>query len=332
MIILSGDIGGTHSRIAYYDVNEGRFDPVVEQVYPSIEYTGLEEIIRKFVDSHGQKCMQACFGVAGPVHNGRARITNLPWIVDSARLKEGLKLDNVTVINDLEAIAYSVPVLAPKDYAILNEGEQNPPGNAAVIAAGTGLGEAGLYWDGTRRVPFACEGGHCDFSPADEIQDDLLRHLRAQFGHVSWERMVCGPGLVNIYEFLRDVRDVPEPDWLKAELRHGDRASQISRHGIDGTNPLCVQALELFVSLYGSEAGNLALKIMATGGVYLGGGIAPKIIEKLRAPDFMRAFCTKGRMSDLLKAIPVRVIVNDKAGLIGSAYCATLKLQGIKAI
>jgi len=326
MIILAGDIGGTNSRIAYYDFDKGRLALVVEEVYPSIDYTGLEEIVRKFIATHGATCKQACFGVAGPVHNGRARITNLPWIVDSTRLQKGLGLNTVTVINDLEATAYSVAVLEPKDYTVLNEGDSNAIGNAAVIAAGTGLGEAGLFWDGVTRTPFACEGGHCDFAPADELQDDLLRHLRALFGHVSWERIVCGPGLVNIYEFLRDVRHLPEPEWLKAELKHGDRAGHISRHGIEGSNPLCVQALELFVSLYGSEAGNLALKIMATGGIYLGGGIAPKIIDKLRGPGFLRAFSTKGRMSDLLKAVPVRVILNDKAGLIGAAHCATLKL------
>jgi glucokinase len=325
MIILAGDIGGTHSRIAYYNFEGGHLEAVIEEVYPSIEYTGLEEIISKFIGTHGDRCKHACFGVAGPVHHGRAIITNLPWIVDSSRLREGLGLNTVTVINDLEAIAYSVAVLEAKDYAVLNEGDPKALGNAAVIAAGTGLGEAGLFWDGSRRIPFACEGGHCDFSPADELQDELLRHLRAQFGHVSWERMVCGPGLVNIYEFLRDVRHVAEPDWLKQDLKKTDIASQISRHGIDGTNSLCVQAMDLFVSLYGSEAGNLALKIMATGGIYLGGGIAPKIIDKLRSPEFIKAFSTKGRMSDLLRSIPVRVILNDKSGLLGAAYCATLQ-------
>ncbi len=326
MIILVGDIGGTHSRIAYYDFRTGQLEFLVEEIYPSADYTGLDEIVRKFVGSHGEKSTKACFGVAGPVHDGRVRITNLPWIVDASRLEQGLALETVTIINDLEAIAYSVDVLDPNDFAILNEGNLKAVGNAAVIAAGTGLGEAGLYWDGTQHFPFACEGGHSDFAPTDELQDELLCHLRAQFGHVSWERLVCGPGLLNIYNFLRDVRHGQEPDWLKLEMKQGDPARHISRHGTDGTSALCVQALELFVSLYGSEAGNLALKIMATGGIYLGGGIAPKIVDKLRSSSFLTAFSTKGRMSDLLKAVPIRVILNDKAGLLGAAaHCAALR-------
>jgi len=325
MIILAGDIGGTHSRIAYCNFEKGQLELLVEETYPSADYTGLDEIVGKFVASHGQTSTQACFGVAGPVHDGRVRITNLPWIVDAFRLEQGLALGPVTIINDLEAIAYSVDVLETSDFAILNEGDSKAVGNAAVIAAGTGLGEAGLYWDGTRHFPFACEGGHSDFAPTDELQDELLCQSRAQFGHVSWERLVCGPGLLNIYNFLRDVRHVQEPDWLKLEMKQGDPAGHVSKHGIDGTSALCVQALELFVSLYGSEAGNLALKIMATGGLYLGGGIAPKIVDKLRSPSFLTAFSTKGRMSDLLKAIPIRVILNDKAGLLGAAHCAALR-------
>jgi glucokinase len=327
MIILVGDIGGTHSRIAYYDVEAGQLDCLVEQIYPSVDYNGLDAIVAKFIASHGAKSKQACFGVAGPVRDGQVRATNLPWLVDASQLEQSLGLQAVTIINDLEAIAYSVDVLESKDLAMLNEGDPKAVGNAAVIAAGTGLGEAGLYWDGTHRLPFACEGGHSDFAPTDELQDKLLQHLRAQFGHVSWERVVCGPGLVNVYKFLRDRGHGDEPDWLKQEMAHGDPASQISRHGIEGTSALCVQALDLFVSLYGSEAGNLALKIMATGGVYLGGGIAPKIVDKLRGSGFLKAFSTKGRMSVLLKAIPVRAILNDQAGLMGAAHCAARKVR-----
>jgi len=324
MIVLVGDIGGTHTRIAYYDCEGSRLELLVEEIYPSAHYKGLSEILLKFTDSYGTRSTQACFGIAGPVHEGRVRTTNLPWTVDASQLAVALGVKAVTLINDLEAIAYSVALLKPEDFVILNEGNSQSAGNAAVIAAGTGLGEAGLYWDGVHHLPFACEGGHGDFGPADELQDELLRHLRAQFGHVSWERLVCGPGLHNIYNFLRTAGHGEEPDWLKVEMEHGDPASHIARHGIDGTSPLCTQALELFVSLYGSEAGNLALKIMATGGVYLGGGIAPKILDKLRSPSFVKAFSTKGRMSDFLKAIPVRVILNDKAGLLGAVRCAIL--------
>ena len=325
MIILVGDIGGTHSRIAYYDVENGQLDFLVEEIYPSVDYTGLDAIVRDFVATHGARSGLACFAVAGPVRNGQVRTTNLPWIVDASELAREGSLKSVSLINDLEAIAYAVDVLQPKDLATLNEGDAKAAGNMAVVAAGTGLGEAGLYWDGVRHRPFACEGGHTDFAATDDLQDELLRHLRAQFGHVSWERLVCGPGLLNIYNFLRDVRHGHEPDWLRLEMEQGDPATQITRHGIEGRSPLCIQALDLFVSLYGNEAGNLALKIMATGGVYLGGGIAPKIIGKLRGSSFFRAFCTKGRMSDLLQAMPIRVILNDAAGLLGAAHCAALK-------
>jgi len=322
MIILVGDVGGTHTRIAYCDFERGQIDCLVEEIYPSVDYIGLDAIVRKFVATHGAKSKRACFGVAGPVHDGRVQTTNLPWVVDASRLSHELGLETVTVINDLQAIAYAIDVLEQKDLIALNEGDSRAVGNAAVIAAGTGLGEAGLFWNGTRHVPFPCEGGHADFAPTDELQDGLLRHLRARFGHVSWERLVSGPGLVNIYEFLCEESKCNEPDWLKHAIERGDPAAQISIHGVHGTDELCVKALELFVSLYGNEAGNLALKLMARGGIYLGGGIAPKIIDKLRGPSFLKAFTTKGRMSNLLKAMPVRVILNDKAGLLGAAYCA----------
>jgi len=325
VIILVGDIGGTHSRLAYYNVGRGGLDCFVKEIYPSVDYNSLDAIVGKFVATHGARSGLVCLAVAGPVRDGQVRTTNLPWVVDASRLAQTLALKAVTLINDLEALAYAVDVLEPEDLMVLNEGDSKATGNVAVIAAGTGLGEAGLYWDGSRHFPFACEGGHTDFAPTDELQDELLRHLRAQFGHVSWERLVCGPGLINIYSFLRDVRHIHEPDWLRLEMEQRDPASQITRHGIDGTSPLCMEALELFVSLYGNEAGNLALKIMATGGVYLGGGIAPKIVDKLRGSSFFKAFTTKGRMSELLKAMPIRVILNDEAGLLGAAHCAALR-------
>jgi len=324
MIILAGDIGGTHSRLAYYDA-DGKLDCLVEEIYPSAEYSGLDAIVRDFVATHSARSGLVCLAVAGPVRKGQVRTTNLPWVVDASHLAQTLALEHVTLINDLEAIAYSIDVLQAKDLETLNEGDAKAVGNMAVVAAGTGLGEAGLYWDGSRHRPIACEGGHTDFAPTDELQDELLRHLRAQFGHVSWERLVCGPGLVRIYNFLRDFCRGNEPESFNLEMEQGDPATQITRRGIEGTNPLCVQALELFVTLYGNEAGNLALKIMATGGVYLGGGIAPKIMNKLRGPSFLKAFSTKGRMSDILQAIPIKVILNEDAGLLGAAHCAALR-------
>ena len=325
MIILAGDIGGTHSRIAYFSVAQDEIKPVAEEVYRSADYTGLDAIVTKFVTSHRADCKHACFGVAGPVHDGQVKVTNLPWTVDASALASELGLERVTLINDLEAIAYSVDVLKPQDFVILNEGDPKAAGNAAVIAAGTGLGEAGLYWDGTRRDPFACEGGHTNFAPTNDLEDELLRYLRAQFGHVSWERVVSGMGFVNLYNFLRDTGHGAKTDFIDFEATQEDPAAQISRQGLDGTNGMCVRALDMFVSLYGNEAGNLALKLMATGGIFIGGGIAPRVLKKLRDSSFLTAFTAKGRMSKVLKAIPVRVILSDKTGLLGAARCGALK-------
>jgi glucokinase len=324
MIILAGDIGGTHSRIAYFAVEHHKINCIAEESYRSADYESLDAIVTKFVKTHPEEPVHACFGVAGPVHDGRVKVTNLPWTVEASLLARELGL-RVTLINDLEAIAYSVPLLTPQDLAVLNEGDPSATGNAAVIAAGTGLGEAGLYWHAMDLIPFACEGGHTDFAPTNDLEDELLRYLRAQFGHVSWERVVSGMGLLSLYAFLRDTGRGARADWIDFGATEEDPATQITRHGLDGTNSLCVQVLEMFVSLYGNEAGNLALKMMATGGIFIGGGIAPRILEKLRGPGFVTAFAAKGRLSTLLNAIPVRVILKDKTGLLGAARCAALQ-------
>ncbi len=272
----------------------------------------------------------ACFGVAGPVRNGRVEASNLPWVVESKRLAEELKLERAVLINDLEANAWGIADsgsegsgFAEPDSRGSDQG--NPAGNQAVIAAGTGLGEAGMYWDGSKHHIFACEGGHTDFAPRNDLEIELLRYLSAQFEHVSYERIVSGPGLVNVFHFLRDTGRGEEPQWLTDEMSHGDPAAAISRSALDGSSPLAEQALDFFISVYGAEAGNLALKLMATGGVYLGGGIAPKLLPKLTGPLFMRAFVDKGRMRPLLEAMPVRVIINDNAALMGAARCAMVK-------
>lgn len=325
MRVLAGDIGGTHSRIACFEADGERLRAVAEQIYDSASYDGLSTIVADFSARHGGRCEHACFGIAGPVREGVVRATNLPWVIDAAQLASELKLRRVSLINDLEAIAYSIAVLDPDQLVTLNPAADASAGNAAIIAAGTGLGESGLYWDGATFHPFACEGGHADFSPADELQDELLRYLRPQFGHVSWERVLSGPGLYALYRFLRDSGRGTEPEWLGRELAQQDASRQISRHALAGTDALCAQALDLFVTLYGSEAGNLALKLMARGGVYVGGGIAPQIIERLRSPAFMGAFRAKGRMGVLLDTVPVRVILDDKTGLLGAARCAALR-------
>ena len=324
-MILAGDIGGTNSRLAGFAVESSRLKPVLEETFPSRAYASLDEIVRTFVATHDVHVAHACFGIAGPVRHGRSDAINLAWAVDAQRLAQELGLATVWLINDLEANAYGAIALAPEDVATLNEGSPAAEGNAAVIAAGTGLGEAGLYWDGRQHWPFASEGGHAGFAPSDAMQVELLQYLWPRFPHVSWERVLSGPGLYNIYTFLRDTQRGVEPAWLTEELRQGDAAATIARTALAGTCGLCMQALDLFVVLYGTEAGNLALKLMATGGVFVGGGIAPKIIDKLKEPTFMQAFYAQGRLLPVLEAIPVRVILNEQTALYGAARCAALR-------
>jgi glucokinase len=321
-MILAGDIGGTNARLAFFDVMNGQFRLVSASVFPSREYAGLDQIVSKFVTTSNLHPDAACFGVAGPVRNGRVETSNLPWVIESKRLADELNLKKAVLINDLEANAWGIATLDPSDVVSLNQVKGNPVGNQAVISAGTGLGEAGMYWDGSQHRIFATEGGHSDFAPRNELEIDLFRYLSGRYGHVSYERIVSGPGLVNVFHFLRDSGRGTEPQWLTDEMAHTDPAAAISRAALDGACGLCEQALDLFVSVFAAEAGNLALKIMSTGGVYLGGGIAPKMLAKLSGPLFMHAFVGKGRMQPLLEAMPVKVITNDKTALMGAARCA----------
>jgi glucokinase len=324
-MILAGDIGGTNARLAYFQSRNHRLTVAAEGVFPSREHRGLDEIVTQFVQSQGTRPDLACFGVAGPVRNGKVETSNLPWTVEASRLASELQLPSVHLINDLEANAWGIASLEEKDLVSLNRVKGTPVGNQAVISAGTGLGEAGLYWDGKSYDVFASEGGHCDFAPRSELEVELFRYLAARFGHVSFERIVSGPGLVNVYHFFRDTHRGEEPAWLTEELAHGDAAATISRAAVSGKSPLAEHALDLWISIYGAEAGNLALKLMATGGIYLGGGIAPKLVSKLAGPLFMQAFLGKGRMQALLESIPVRVIINDKIALFGAARYAAAK-------
>jgi glucokinase len=318
-MILAGDIGGTHARLALYEQDRDNFRAVHENVFASREYRGLDEIVVKFVSDSGTRPDLASFGVAGPVRQGRVEISNLPWVVEASRLADELKLPSVLLLNDLEAQAWGIQCLGEGDTVVLNRVKGAPMGNEAVVAAGTGLGEAGLFWDGRRHHVFACEGGHSDFAPRNELEIDLLRYLIARFGHVSFERIVSGPGLVNVYLFLKDTHRGEEPKWLRDEIVAGDPAAAISRAAVSAKSSLAEQALDLWISIYGAEAGNMALKVLATGGVFLGGGIVPKILPKLSGTLFMQAFLSKGRMQPLLESIPVRVITNEKAGLLGAA-------------
>lgn len=323
--MLVGDIGGTNTRLAFVEVVERQFHTIVYERFPSRVYANLDAIVETFLSAHGQTIHHACFGVAGPVRHGRCEATNLAWVVDAQRLAAIIGLDAVWMLNDLEANAYGIGALTADDFVTLNEGLPDADGNAAVIAAGTGLGEAGLYWDGKQHWPFATEGGHTDFAPRDDFQVELWRYLLGRFKRVSWERVLSGPGLQNIYAFLRDTGRREEPVWLKEDMQQGDPAAVISQVALAGKADICIQALEVFVSLYGAEAGNLALKVMATGGVFVGGGIAPKIVDKLTDTTFMRAFTAKGRMTPMLEATRVRVILNDQTALLGAARCAALR-------
>jgi glucokinase len=323
-MILAGDIGGTNTRLAYARVEGGRPTLVAEGTFSSRDHPNLEAVLTKFVSAHRLAIAQACFGVAGPVRNGRCEATNLAWVVDSRQVAKQLGLEKALVINDLEANAYGIAALEPKDFAVLSEGVSDATGNAAVIVAGTGLGEAGLYWDGTQHRPFASEGGHATFAPRNELEMDLLRYLLGTLAHVSYERVVSGPGLFNIYRFLRDTGRAEEPVWLAEKMRRADPPAVITETALEGKSALCTQALDLFVSVYGAEAGNLALKVLATAGLFVGGGIARHIVRKLKESTFIAAFTAKGRMKSLLQAIPVRVILNDKTALLGAARYATL--------
>jgi len=328
--ILVGDIGGTNTRLAIVEMVKGHFNFLAEKTFPSREEPSLESALRKFLSNPLHPITQACLGVAGPVREGRCEATNLPWVIDSQEIARQLNLPRVGLINDWEAGAYGIAALETKDFEILSQGTHDAQGNRAVISAGTGLGQVGLFWDGREYRPFASEGGHADFAPRNHLEMDLLDYLLKRHARVSAERVISGQGLFNIYQFLKDKGDGEEPAWLVDQMRQKDPPAVITENALEGKSSLCTQALDLFISLYGAEAGNLALKVMATGGVYLGGGIAPKIIARLRDPVFMNAFTAKGRMRPLLQAIPVRVILNPKLALLGAARYAMRQLERIK--
>jgi glucokinase len=324
-MILAGDIGGTHARLAFFEGTADHPVPVVLEVFPSASYPGLEEILRKFLGLHPTPVESAAFGLPGAVRNGVCQTPNLPWIVAASSLAECLGLASASLINDLEANAHGIAVLGPNDLVTLSAGAPGSSGNRMLISPGTGLGEAGLLAEGDQYRPYPSEGGHADFAPRNEGEIDLLRYLLERFSHVSYERVLSGPGLYNIYQFLRDTKRAEEPAWLAEEMQHRDAPAVISEQALRGGAPICERALDQFVSIYGGEAGNLALRGIATGGVYLGGGIAPKILPKLQGPGFLEAFWAKGRLKELLEAIPVHVILNDETALLGAARVAFLR-------
>ncbi|MEW6323978.1 MAG: glucokinase [Nitrospirota bacterium] len=323
-MILAGDIGGTKTVLALYRNVSGKPEPVREEIFKSREFPQFERILIRFLaEKAPEPVTTLCLGVAGAVRDGQCRTTNLPWLLDERKLAKEFDVKTVRLLNDLEAAAYGMLFLGREEMAVLHHGHGLPGrGNVAVIAAGTGLGEALLYWNGREHLPVSSEGGHADFAPQSDREIDLFKFLRAEFGHVSYERILSGPGLFNVYRFLRAAGGANEPPWLSEQLRQGDPSAIVAQAGLANADPLCVEALELFSFLYGAEAGNLALKTMATGGVYVGGGIAPKILAKLTDGAFMRGFTHKGRYTELMKTIPVMVALNSRAPLIGAAHYA----------
>lgn len=354
-MILAGDIGGTKTNLALYDWPTERVEPVRVETFHSADYKSLEEILEEFLtppkpptlldeidaapsepdETAGEslpeepvKLTAACFGVAGPVIENHAQTTNLPWVVDGAAIAKRFAIPRVQLLNDLEATAYGILLLRPDEVEVLNPGTPPKKRQAlALIAAGTGLGEAILFWDGKSYRPMPSEGGHTDFAPNNDYEIELLRYLRSQFLHVSYERILSGPGLLAIYEYVRDTKK-NEPTWLAEKIKVGDPAAEIAEAGLKGQAEIAKQSLELFASIYGAEAGNLALKSLSLDGVYVAGGMAPKLIKKLQDGTFMKAFVNKGRYKRLLSNVPVKVVMNQQTALLGAASVAAALSQG----
>jgi glucokinase len=326
-MILAGDVGGTKTALGLFEERRGELGLVRETVLASGEFASLERALAQFLGAGRRpKIVAACFGVPGPVIGGRSAATNLPWVVEEAALAADLAVERVRLVNDLEATGHGLHALPASALATIQTGTPRA-GNMALIAAGTGLGEALLIWDGARHHVVASEGGHTDFGPRGDAEVELLRFLRREFGRVSYERVVSGPGLQSIFRFLRLSEKTDEPAWL---AEGGDPSAAITDAALAQRDPLAVQALDMFVSIYGAEAGNLALKALAVGGVFIGGGIAPKIRERLEEGKFVTAFRDKGRFADLMATIPVHVVLEPRAALLGAAAVAR-SLRGARS-
>jgi len=324
-MILIGDIGGTKTVLAVFSAEAGPHTPLAEMTFPSAHYASLEDIVREYLTTVSMPIEGACFGVAGPIIEGRAQITNLPWVIEVSNLQSTFGWNAVKLLNDLESVGYAIPVLESDDIYTLSPGKPVPGGPIAVLAAGTGLGEGFLTYDGGRYVAHASEGSHVSFGPIDQLQVGLLTYLRENkgFDHVSFERVCSGGlGIPNLYDYLRDSGYAAEPAWLAEQLTgNADHTPIIAKAAQDTKNPceLCIATLNLFVTILGAEAGNLALKVLATGGIYIGGGISPRILSFLKQPVFLEALRNKGRFRKALTDMPVHVILNAKAGLLGAA-------------
>ena len=335
-VILAGDVGGTKAWLGVFHAsgNDAAAPLSLQRSakYSSRSASSLEQLVAEFLKDERQPVDYACFGLPGPVGGKKVKLVNLPWEVDADALSERFGFRGTFLINDLVANAYGIGELDPRDFAVLHAGETRAAGNMAVVSPGTGLGEAGIFWDGRKHTPFACEGGHCDFAPRTDLELALLKYLFAPYGHVSYERVLSGSmGIPNLYAFLRDTGDTRETPSVAEALKTGDPGSIISRAALDGSCPLCLQTMDLFASILGAEAGNLALKTMATGGVFIGGGIAAKVLPLLQRPPLLESFFAKGRFSDFMRRIPLRVILNDRAALLGAARHALHGAEALRA-
>lgn len=327
-MVLAGDVGGTKTNLALYEITKDTLELKVQSQYSSKIFSSLSEIISVFQEENSLATIEmACFGIAGPVLDGRCKTTNLPWDIQTSELQEHLGIGKVSIINDLEATAYGMLYLDEDEFVDLNPSAKPVSGNRAVIAAGTGLGEAILYYDSKKYHPIGSEGGHTDFAPLTEHQDELLQWMRKRYPeHVSYERILSGPGVYTLYEFLLESGYAQQPLAMLNIKDTEDKSAMISKCALNDKDSLCMKTLELFCEVYAAEAGNLALKCVSIGGVYIGGGIAPKILPMLQEKSFMNTFVRKGRFEEMLKAMQVRVSLNQDTALFGAAHFAVDKL------
>lgn len=326
MLILAGDIGGTKTNLALFDEQGNCSDQIR---FASQHYQELQVLLQEYLQKVGKKVDFATLAIAGPVKKGVGVATNLAWVVNAAALSAALNIPHLFLINDLEANAYALDILPKENLLEIHLGEGDFEANRCVVSPGTGLGEAPLFWDGERYHPFACEGGHCEFGPRNELQIAFCRYIYKRFGHTSYERALSGPGLLNIYQFFRDEIQLVEPSWLTEVFQKEDPAKVISENALNERSEICQEALNLFVSILGAECSNCILKFMALGGIYLGGGIPPKILPALKSPHFFEGFADKGRFRELVEAVPIRVILDDQASLKGAARYCYLQLKRI---
>ena len=319
-MILAGDIGGTHTRLALF-APSGELCIAVETKYPSRDYKGLEEIAAQFLKEQDASVSAACFAIAGPILDGRVKPPNLPWIVDAAELSAKLHIPTVHLLNDLQANANGLQALKANELFLVQRGKKQV-GNQALVSAGTGLGEAGLYWNGVEYLPFASEGGHADFAPRNGLEIELLIYLQKKFGHVSYERVISGPGIHLIYDFLIANGHEKESQEVQNKMKSHDPSAVIGEYGLQNRDKACSRSVDWFLSLLGGEAGNVALKFLSLGGLFLGGGIAPRLAKAFAQSEFLRSFSEKGRFKELLESIPIYIVMNDNAALLGAACYA----------